>query len=66
MEKNEKELLEEIKKEIEDLRKEMVKVEHLEEYAQSSNFPSLIAVIILQLFTLFLLGWIMYKGGFGF
>ena len=58
--------LEEIKKEIKTLKDEMVKVEHLEEYSQSSNFPTLIAIILLQLFTVFLLGWIAYKAGYLF
>ena len=58
--------LQEIKKKLDKIEKETLKIEHLEEYAQSSNFPSLIAVIILQLFTIFLIGWIMYKGGYGF
>ena len=58
--------IEELKKQIKELREEAIKIEHLEEYSQASNFPSLIAVILLQLFTIFLVGWIMYKGGYGF
>ncbi|NPA53967.1 MAG: hypothetical protein GXO21_04795 [Aquificae bacterium] len=58
--------LEEIKKELFIIREEAIKIEHLEEYAQSSNFPALIGIILLQLLTIFLLGWIMFKGGFLF
>jgi hypothetical protein len=58
--------LEEIKNDIKDLKREAVKIEHLEEYGQNASFPSLIAVLILQLFTVFLLMWMIYKGGFGF
>ena len=57
--------LEEIKAQVKAIREEALKIEHLEEYSQSSNFPTLIAIIILQLFTIFLLGWIIFKGGFG-
>lgn len=58
--------LEEIKAKIQQIQDEALKIEHLEEYSQSSNFPTLIAIILLQLFTIFLIGWIMYKGGYGF
>ena len=58
--------LQEIKEKLDKIEREAIKIEQLEEYAQSSNFPSLIAVILLQLFTIFLIGWIMYKGGYGF
>ncbi len=62
LEKIQKEL-EEIKEELKQIREEAIKLEHLEEYAQSSNFPALIGIILLQLLTVFLLGWIMFKGG---
>ncbi len=58
--------LEEIKSELKAIRDEALKIEHLEEYSQASNFPTLIAIILLQLFTIFLLGWIIFKGGIGF
>ncbi len=58
--------LEEIKAQLKAIRDEALKIEHLEEYSQASNFPTLIAIILLQLFTIFLLGWIIYKGGYGF
>ncbi len=61
-----KQELQEIKNDIQELKKEAVKIEHLEEYGQNASFPSLIAVLILQLFTIFLLMWMVYKGGFGF
>ena len=61
-----KEELKEIKDILQKIREEALKIEHLEEYSQASNFPTLIAIIILQIFTIFLIGWIMYKGGFGF
>ncbi len=57
--------LEEIKAELKAIRDEALKIEHLEEYSQASNFPTLIAIILLQLFTIFLLGWIIFKGGIG-
>ncbi len=57
--------LEEIKSELKAIRDEALKIEHLEEYSQASNFPTLIAIILLQLFTIFLLGWIIFKGGIG-
>ncbi len=58
--------LQEIKKDIKELKEEAIKIEHLEEYGQNASFPSLIAVLILQLFTIFLLMWMIYKGGYGF
>ncbi len=58
--------LKEIKEEVKRIREEALRIEHLEEYSQASNFPALIAIILLQIFTIFLVGWIMYKGGFGF
>ncbi len=58
--------LEEIKAELKAIRDEALKIEHLEEYSQASNFPTLIAIILLQLFTIFLLGWIIFKGGIVF
>ncbi len=57
--------LEDIKAELKAIRDEALKIEHLEEYSQASNFPTLIAIILLQLFTIFLLGWIIFKGGIG-
>jgi len=61
-----KQELKEIKNDIKELKDEAIKIEHLEEYGQNASFPSLIAVLILQLFTVFLLMWMIYKGGFGF
>ncbi len=66
MDKEIKQIQNELKKlseEIKTLKEEMIKVEHLEEYSQASNFPTLIAIILLQLFTIFMLGWLMYKEG---
>ena len=57
--------LQELKNDIKKLKEEAVKIEHLEEYGQNASFPSLIAVILLQLFTIFLVMWLVYKtGGF--
>ena len=58
--------LEEIEKQLKQIREEAIKIEHLEEYAQSSNFPALIGIILLQLLTIFLLGWMMFKQGLFF
>ncbi len=57
--------LQEIKTDLKELKQEALKIEHLEEYGQNASFPSLIAVLILQLFTIFLLMWMVYKSGFG-
>lgn len=66
MENNElKELKKEIEtlnKKLEDLQKEAIKLEHLEEHCSNTSVPILIGIIFLQVLTLMFIIWIIYKG----
>ena len=66
MEKNElnelKKEVEILNKKLENLQKEAIKLEHLEEHCSSTSVPLLIGIIFLQVLTLMFVIWVIYKG----